>query len=102
MSINPNKILETIYDAIDEFNTQEPEKNRIKKSKDTILFGEDGKLDSLGLINFIIEIEQKIEENFNVPITLAVEKAMSQKNSPLRSIKTLAKYCSELLRDSND
>jgi hypothetical protein len=46
-------------------------------------------------------IEEKIFDNFGTTITLADEKAMSQHNSPFRSIKTLADYINKLLADGN-
>jgi acyl carrier protein len=45
-------------------------------------------------------IEQNIEDEFDVSITIADEKAMSQKRSPFRTIGTLADYIDMLLREN--
>ena len=95
--IKKEKILQVIFDAIDEINEQFEEEQRLMKSTDTVLFGESGKLDSLGFINLLIAIEQRLEEIFDVSFTLANEKAMSQVNSPFRTVETLAEYTSKLL-----
>jgi len=95
-----NKLTQAIFDAIDEINEQIPkEQQRLTKSVDTVLFGESGKLDSLGLVNLIVATEQKLEELFEISITLADEKAMSQKNSPFRTVGTLTEYISKLMEE---
>jgi len=86
------KILKLIYYAIDEINILLSKKQQLTKSTKTILFGKDGKLDSLGLVNLLVSIEQNIEDEFDLIITIGDEKAMSQKHSPFRTIGTLADY----------
>jgi acyl carrier protein len=61
-------------------------------SAETRLFGSKGLLDSLALVSLVIAVEQGIEEKFGVNVELADDKALSQKNSPYRSIGTLAAY----------
>ena len=97
--INNEKIILAIFDAIDEINEQFHKEQKLPKSTDTVLFGETGKLDSLGLVNLIVATEQRVEEIFNISLTLADEKAMSQKNSPFRTVGTLTKYISKLLQE---
>ena len=94
-----NEIIQVIFDAIDQLNEQYPEDQRLTKSVDTVLFGKSGKLDSLGLVNFIVTVEEIMEENFDLFISLAEEKAMSQKNSPFRTVGTLKEYIAGILED---
>jgi acyl carrier protein len=49
-------------------------------------------LDSLGLVTLILNIEDKLSEKFGLNITLADDRAMSQKNSPFRSTESLTEY----------
>ena len=95
------KIREAIYHAIDEMNEQLPKGRTLEKSPQTILFGKGGQLDSLGLVSFIVEVEQKIEEELGVSITLADERAMSQKSSPFLTLQTLSEYVSLLLKEDD-
>ena len=44
-------------------------------------------------------IEQIIEDDFDVILTLADERAMSQKNSPFRTIDSLVNYIEFLLNE---
>ena len=96
------KVIKLIFDVIDEVNEQFPKGRQLKKSVDTVLFGNSGELDSLGLVNFIIATEQKIEEELDVTISLTDERAMSQKNSPFKTVGTLADYITLLLEEEKN
>ena len=69
----------------------------IEANKDTLLFGEN--LDSMGIVFLVTDLESKISEKLNIDITLADERAMSQKTSPFRSIKTLSEYSKVLIEE---
>ena len=56
---------------IDEINENSDSEDESSKSMDTILFGGNSKSDSLGLLNLIIAVEQNIEDELNISITLA-------------------------------
>ena len=92
-----------VFDTIDEINEQLPQENQLIKAEDTILVGKNGELDSLGLVNLIVATEQRIEEELDISVTLADEKAMSQEVSPFLTVKTLMGYITQLLeKDSNE
>jgi acyl carrier protein len=95
-------IIQTIYGVVDEVNLQQPDNGQLEKSLDTVLFGQNGKLDSLGLVNFVVAAEQNIEEALSVSVSVSDERAMSQKNSPFRTIGTLVDYICILLREAKD
>lgn len=92
-----NEIIDIIFKSIDEINEQNG--TNILKNLDTKLFGKESDLDSFGLVNLIVSIEENINYNFNVSISIADEKAMSQKNSPFKSVNTLADYTTELINE---
>ena len=96
------RVLRAIFSAIDDVNIQLAKDQQLEKSVGTVLFGQSGKLDSLGLINLIVTTEQKIEEEYGAVITLANESAMSQDNSPFRTIGTCAEYTASLLQKKTD
>ena len=100
--MSENKILTAIYDAVDQINNQN-ERFLIEKRPEEVLFGKGGSLDSLDLVNLVVSIEHNIEDSFDTSIVLANEDAMSKKNSPFRTIDTLADYIAELLnQEPND
>ena len=71
----------------------------ITSTPDTKLFGNDGILDSMGLVNLVVSLEERIQEEFDVAITLADESAMSLSKSPFLTVASLADYIEELLRE---
>lgn len=66
---------------------------------DTILYGEGGVLDSMGLVTLVIAVEQAIEDKYENPVSLADEKAMSQSRSPYRTADRLAEYATAQLQE---
>ncbi len=64
---------------------------------ETPLFGREGVLDSMGLVRLIVEVEQALEDEYGSPVSLADEKAMSQRSSPYRTVGTLAAYAGSLV-----
>ena len=91
------RIKRVIFAAIDEINLQLSKEKRLQKSMDTVLFGEDSGLDSIGFVTFIVLTEQKIENEFGVTITLTNGQAMSKRKSPFKDVDNLTEYISELL-----
>lgn len=66
----------------------------------TILLGEDAPIDSLGLVNVIIEVEQGVLDGYGASIIVVDERAMSMTNSPFRTVGTLADYVIELVTET--
>ena len=63
----------------------------------TRLFGRDGLLDSMGLVTLVVAVEQAIEDEYGVSVSLADDRALSQRNSPYRTVGSLAEYAARLL-----
>jgi len=80
----------SVFAAIEEFNASEGA--RVPASEDTVLLGEGGAVDSLGLVRLVMAVEQKVEDDFGKAVSLTDEKAMSQRNSPFRSVGALIEY----------
>jgi hypothetical protein len=62
-----------------------------------IIFGPGGALDSLGLVNFLADLEYRIAEVYGRDVVLASERAMSRGHSPFRDVTALSHYVVELL-----
>jgi len=60
-----------------------------------VLYGACGVLDSMSLVSIVIDVEQMIEEQLGVKMTLVNDSAMSPKGSPLQSVNTFANYILE-------
>jgi len=61
-------------------------------TEDTVLVGNDAVLDSLGVVQLIVEVEQRVEGQHGISVTLANDKAMSARNSPFRTVGVLADH----------
>lgn len=85
------KIQKLVFQAIDDHNNLNKE-NLIKKTYDTNLIGNDAVLDSVSLVSFLIDIEGLVQDEFGINFVIMSEKAMSQKNSPFKSVKSLCEY----------
>ena len=85
-----------IYPLVDEINAS-GQGITLGKSNEAPLFGPNSPMDSLGLVTFIVALEEKIETNTGKTVRLVSEKAMSRKNSPFLTMGALANYIDELL-----
>ena len=95
-------IIDLIFDTIDKFNNEYSDEIQLEKSSHTVLLGSGSKLDSLGLINLIVAVEQNVEDKFDITITLADERAMSQEISPFRTVGSLADYIEMILVENKN
>ncbi|MGD0512756.1 MAG: acyl carrier protein [Terriglobales bacterium] len=89
-------VLRVIYDSISDLNLQLPEDQRIRKSLSTVLFGAGGTLDSLGLANFIVIAEQKLEESYGFRVDLTEDDPFSPTTGHFRTVESLATYVTSL------
>lgn len=94
-----SEMLTAVYAAIDEFNIAQPPDRQLEKNPSEVLSGANGKLDSLGLVRFLITVEDRLTSHFAKPVTLANEKAFSLRNSPFATVSSLSKYIGELLEE---
>ena len=97
MTPQVRSVTDVIFSAVDEYNEQATASHKLEKATGTVLMGPDGALDSLELVRLIISVEQAVAEELGETITLADDKAMSQRNSPFLTIQTLADYITQLL-----
>ena len=58
-------------------------------------------IDSLGLVELVMMVEQRLRREHGVDVTLADERAMSQRHSPFRTVGTLAEFIEQLLREQS-
>lgn len=95
------EVLQLIFDVIDEMNDSLPSDQQVAKDPERILFGKEGQLDSLGLVELVVAVGDEVEDRFDQTIVLADEKAISQENSPFRTINVLADYVVGLIEGNS-
>ena len=88
------KIKTRLVKLLDQFikeNEIELDKN-VVLDENIRLIGTTSVFDSMELVQFIVEVESLLDEEFEIEIELTSEKAMSRRNSPFISINTLTEY----------
>lgn len=90
MSVSREQVAQSVRRALAAYN--EAENRSVPVSEDTLLLGDGGAVDSLGLVRLIMLVERQLEDDLGVPVSLTDEKAMSQRNSPFRSVGALVSY----------
>lgn len=93
------QIEQIIIEAVKELNEEMGSENFHNITGDTLLYGADGNVDSIALVSLITDIESKISDLLGKNISLADERAMSQRNSPFKSIQSLTEFIDTLLKD---
>jgi D-alanine--poly(phosphoribitol) ligase subunit 2 len=99
VAVTPEAVKQLVLNALKELNEQLDENKQLEVSENTVLFGRGSRLDSLGLVNLIVLVEEKANETFGASITLADERAMSQAQSPFRTVQSLSDYILMLLKE---
>ena len=92
------RIAKAVYAAVDELNGQLPAGVSVEKSLDAPLYGAGGKLESLDFVTLIMEVEEKINAEFDTEITIADENLLSKQKSPFSTLRTLIEYLEEVLK----
>jgi len=91
-----------VHGALEEVNAGLPEDQRIPADPDTRLVGREASLDSMGLVQFLVSVEQRINEELDIAVAIADERSMSRSQSPFRTIATLTDYAHELAEEQAD
>jgi acyl carrier protein len=90
-----------VLETLDEINEGLEEPEKIDRSINTILVGHGGQIDSLGLVQLIVSVEQKVNDNFNVEVSIVDDKAFSQNHSPFRTVGTLIDFVTGKIDENN-
>jgi acyl carrier protein len=70
-------------------------------TEETVIVGKDALLDSVQVVSLIIDVEQRLEMDHNISVTLASDKAMSKRTSPFRTAGVLADYVCEVIKEGD-
>lgn len=98
MTHDPNRINAMIRRLVLDWCAEHNETSERKvdlAATDAPLFGVGGVLNSLALVGLLVAVEQGIDDEIGVILTLADEKAASQAKSPFRTIDSLVAYATQ-------
>jgi acyl carrier protein len=94
--VDRSQITEIILSAMVSANLGRGAHEQLEVSPSATLFGPPSRLDSLGLVTLLIDIEDAFA-SVGHPIVLSDERALSERRSPYRSVPVLAEYIERLL-----
>ncbi len=63
------------------------------------LLGSRAVTDSLGLVSYLVALEERINDAFSSEVSLMSDRAMSQERSPFRNLAALTDFIAELLAE---
>ena len=95
-------VKEMVLEGLEEILAELSEAERLEippVEDSTRLIGKKGILDSLGLVTFLVNIEQKLAEEHGIAVTIADERALSMERSPFRTVAALIEYISLLITE---
>ena len=95
-------VLAAVYRAVDSINVELSADRQLSKAPETPMLGRESVLDSLRLVRLMIAVEQEVADTLGVTLTLADERALSMKESPFRTIGSLAQYTEELISEARN
>jgi hypothetical protein len=91
-----------MLDRLQEVINAESTEGSIRVVEESPLIGPEAIVSSLALVSYIVDVETMVAEMWDAEVILVNESALSRKNSPFRTLGTLADYTMELLGVSSD
>ncbi len=94
MKINKTKeeIVQLLLGVVKETNLLRGKKDQLPLTPDLQLVGVESSLDSLGLLNLIVAIENALQQEFSQSISLSDLSDLGDTNGPFRSLQSLAEH----------
>lgn len=85
-------IFAIIHQALIEVNATRKEKIDLLSVDKLALYGAAGVFDSMQLVSFLAAVEESLDDELNIEISLTSEKAVSQTISPFSSVACLIDF----------
>jgi acyl carrier protein len=90
------RALELIYEAIDVVNQQLPATQRLPRDPATVIVGTGGSLDSLGIVNFLLALEEKTGDALGRSVQLLMPEWLGADDGPFQTVERLATHLTML------
>ena len=101
MRIMHDTLKQLILSSVTEIVASDDDPDELRLDDAPALIGRDAVLDSLSLVSVIVDVEQRVLHQLGLTVTLADDRAMSQRNSPFRTIGTLTDYLEVLVMEQS-
>jgi len=97
-----DKIIGIIVDTVHKIGLEESVPKLQEFNKDSVIIGSKDALDSISLVRFIWELEERIAKEFKVEIEILKSSPDRNLFSFLKNVPSLADYVGLLIREKND
>lgn len=87
-----DKIRSIVYEALEELNKYRSSDLPLEINDSLILFGSGSPLDSLDLVSVITDVEEKLNDELSVNLSLTDDVALTAVPSPYDSVKNLIAF----------
>jgi acyl carrier protein len=99
MELNRDTAVQIVIASLREVLEQAEEQVPENLSEETVIVGNSAVLDSLGVVSLIVEVEGRLEMDHEISVTLASDRAMSQRSSPFRTVGVMADYICSVIKE---
>lgn len=86
------QIFKIIQRTLGEINATRKEKIDLSDVRNLALYGTAGVFDSMQLVSFLAAVEEGLDDELDIEISLTSDKAVSQKVSPFSSVSCLIDF----------
>ena len=97
--MNKQQILDIVINQVTELNDTLPEDQQFSVSNETVLFGDNSKIDSLSLVSVIVDLEGVFSSEYDFDISLTDDRAMTREISPFDNVASLVDYIHEIISE---
>jgi acyl carrier protein len=87
-----DKVRLIVFEALSELNKYRSSELPIVISDEVILYGSGSPLDSLDLVSIITDVEEKIQDELDLKLSLTDDFALAAQPSPYDSVKNLIDF----------
>lgn len=87
-----DQVIQAVFAAVDTVNRSRPPERRLARSLDAALTGEEAVLDSLGMVNLVVAVEEEVAEALGTPMRIADEPARARADGRFRTLGSLVEH----------
>jgi D-alanine--poly(phosphoribitol) ligase subunit 2 len=99
MKTTRDDVLNILYKCLAELNEQLVPSAQLKLAEDTRLSGDSGALDSLGMVNLVTSIEDKLESHYGLHIPLPAADSTASGVDPWCNVGTFATFLVDVINE---
>ncbi|MDA0740610.1 MAG: hypothetical protein O2862_01715 [Bacteroidetes bacterium] len=93
-----NKVWEILTEILEDYNQGVEKDEELKIEKSAVLFGDGSSVDSMALVNIVLNFEDNLNDEFSTDISLSDDNALNQSTSPYSTIGAIYDYAIKVLK----